>query len=49
MPRLLSLLIGAYEFQLDEVSPEGVDERINQRVGGGALRTQDRERIVDWR
>jgi hypothetical protein len=49
VPRLLRLLVGPDELQLDEVPLEGLDERVNQRVGGGSLLTQDRERIVDWR
>ena len=45
----ITRLLRASELQLDEVPLEGLDERVNQCVGGGALRTQDREHVVDRR
>lgn len=49
VPRLLRLLISTGRLQPGEVSLECLNKRINQRVGGSPLRSQDRERIVDWR
>ena len=43
VPRLPRFQVSTGGLQLDEVPLEGLDERINQRVGGGPLRTQDRE------
>ena len=49
IPPLLGLLVCADELQLDEVPLNGPNELVRQRASGCALRTQDRERIVDRR
>lgn len=42
-PRLLGLLVCADELQLGEVPLNGLNERVNQRIGGRTLWAQDCE------